>query len=98
MAFFGDAKLRQIAPAQLAAYQNAGTDAGRAPKTINGEFSALRQVLERAKLWYRFDDEYTTLRNRNPPVGRALTAEEQSRLFEIARTNPAWLLACERRR
>jgi integrase len=49
-------------------------------------------VLKRAKLWYRFDDEYTTLRNRKPPVGRALTAEEQSRLFEVARTNPAWLL------
>jgi integrase len=92
--FFGDAKLRQIAPAQLAAYQNARTEAGRAPKTINGELSVLRQVLKRAKLWYRFDDDYTTLRNRKPPVGRALTAEEQSRLFDVARTKPAWLFAC----
>jgi hypothetical protein len=61
---------------------------------INGELSVLRQVLKRAKLWYRFDDEYTTLRNRKPSVGRALTAEEQTRLFEVARTNPAWLFAC----
>ena len=92
-AFFKDTKLRHIAPAQLAAYQNARTDAGRAPKTINGELSVLRQILKRAKLWYRFSDEYTTLRNRKPPVGRALTAEEQERLFALARTKPGWLYA-----
>ena len=83
-AFFNDTKLRHITPAQLAAYQNARTDAGRAPKTINGELSVLRQILKRAKLWYRFSDEYTTLRNRKPPVGRALTADEQHRLFALA--------------
>src|SRR3989442_15368576 len=92
-AFFKDAKLRQITTAQIAAYQNARTDAGRAPKTINGEVSVLRQVLKRAKLWYRFADEYTALRNRKPPVGRALTAEEQQQLFAVAQTKPAWLYA-----
>ena len=51
-AFFKETKLRQIAPTQLAEYQNARTDAGRAPKTINGELSVLRQVLKRARLWY----------------------------------------------
>jgi hypothetical protein len=53
----------------------------------------LRQVLKRARLWYRFEDEYTTLRNRKPPVGRALTVDEQQRLFAIARTRPEWLYA-----
>ncbi len=91
--FFGNTKLRHIAPAQLAAYQNARTDAGRAPKTINGELSVLRQLLKRAKLWYRFADEYKALRNRKPPVGHALTPEEQQRLFEVARTRPSWLYA-----
>ena len=62
-----------VTPAQIAAYQNARTDAGRAPKTINGEISVLRQVLKRAKLWYRFADEYKALRNRKAPVGRALS-------------------------
>jgi integrase len=61
--------------------------------TINGEISVLRQVLKRAKLWYRFADEYRALRNRKPPVGQALTAEEQERLFAIAQTKPAWLYA-----
>ena len=55
-AFFKDMKLREIRPALVAAYQNARTDAGRAPKTINGELSVLRQILKHAKLWYRFDD------------------------------------------
>ena len=63
--FFTDTKLRQITPVQVADYQNARTDAGRAPKTINGELSVLRQVLKRAKLWYRFADEYKALRNRS---------------------------------
>lgn len=52
-----------------------------------------RQILKRAKLWYRFSDQYTTLRNRKPPVGRALTATEQERLFALARTRPGWLYA-----
>jgi integrase len=80
-------------PTPDAAYQNARTDAGRALKTINGELSVLRQVLKRARLWYRFEDDYRTLRNSKPPVGRALTAEEQQRLFEVARTRPEWLFA-----
>jgi integrase len=92
-AFFKDTKLRHITTAQLAAYQNARTDEGRAPKTINGELSVLRQVLKRAKLWYRFSDEYTTLRNRKPPVGRALTPDEQEQLFEMAKSRPSWMYA-----
>jgi integrase len=91
--FFRDARLRQITPAQIASYQNVRTDVGRAPRTINGELSVLRQVLKRAKLWYRFTDEYNALRNRKPPVGRALTPEEQQQLFAIAQTKPAWLYA-----
>ena len=58
VAFFGDKALRKIAAADLTAYQNARRDIGRAPKTINGELSVLRQLLKHAKLWYRFADEY----------------------------------------
>jgi integrase len=92
-AFFKDARLRSITPALIAAYQNARTDAGRAPRTINGELSVLRQVLKRARLWYRFSDDYVTLRNQKPPVGRALTPEDQRRLVAMAETKPRWLYA-----
>jgi integrase len=66
---------------------------GRAPKTINSELSVLRQVMKHAKLWYRLSDEYRPLKNTKPPVGQALTDEEQTRLFKVAKSNPAWLLA-----
>jgi hypothetical protein len=43
-AFFDETPLRKISPSMIAAYQNARTDAGRAPKTVNGEVAVLRQV------------------------------------------------------
>ncbi len=91
--FFKTTKLRRIVPTQLAEYQNVRTDAGRAPKTINGELSVLRQVLKHARLWHRFVDDYKPLKNRKPPVGQALTAEQQERLFTLAKSRPAWLFA-----
>jgi hypothetical protein len=47
-AFFGDKPLRKISPVDIAAYQNARRDLGRAPQTINGELSVLRQLLKHA--------------------------------------------------
>jgi hypothetical protein len=64
-------KLKAITPAHIAAYQNARLEQGRAPKTVNGELSVLRQLLKYAKLWYRFED-YKTIRNNKPPVGAPL--------------------------
>jgi integrase len=92
-AFFGDKPLRKIAPADLTAYQNARRDLGRAPKTINGELSVVRQLLKHAKLWYRFAEEYKPLRNTKPPAGKALTNEAQARLFDVAKSKPAWIFA-----
>ena len=92
-AFFGDKPLRKISPANLAAYQNARRDLGRAPKTINSELSVLRQLLKHGKLWYGFADDYKALKNTKPPLGQALTARDQERLFEFAKSNPAWFFA-----
>jgi integrase len=91
--FFDTTLLRNITPEQVAAYQNARIDAGRAPKTVNGELSVLRQVLRHARLWYRFQEDYRALRNTKPPVGQALTDDEQQRLFSAAVTRPAWTCA-----
>lgn len=92
-AFFGVKKLRTFTPTDIAAYQNARTDAGRAPKTINGELSVLRQVLRHARLWYRLQEDYRTLKNTKPPVGQAITDEQQERLCQMARSEPRWLFA-----
>ena len=91
--FFKETKLKKITPAHIAAYQNTRKDAGRAPKTINGEVSVLRQLLKRARLWYRFREDYKPVPNTKPPVGRALPEEEQVRLFEAACSNPRWIYA-----
>jgi len=92
-AFFKKQKLKSIAPAHIAAYQNARIEEGRAPKTINGEVSVLRQLLKHARLWYRFREDYKPIPNHKPPVGRALTEEEQSRIFEVAQSRSDWLYA-----
>lgn len=85
-------KLKQLSVEHLTDYQNARLSEGRAPKTINGEVSVLRQVLTHAKLWYRFED-YKPVRNHKPPTGRALTEAEQSVLFTIAKSRSDWLYA-----
>jgi integrase len=92
-AFFGDKPLRKISPADLAAYQNTRRDLGRAPKTVNSELSVLRQILKYAKLWYRFAEDYKALKNTKPPAGQALTDDDQTRLFDVAKSNPAWFFA-----
>jgi hypothetical protein len=89
----GPSRQRWLIHSRLAEYQNIRTDAGRAPKTINGELSVLRQVLKHARLWHRFVDDYKPLKNRKPPVGQALTAEQQERLFKLAKSRPEWLFA-----
>ena len=89
---FGDLKLKRITVEHLTEYQNARLDAGKAPKTINGELSVLRQLLKHAKLWYRFED-YEPIANTKPPVEKALTEEEQARLFDVAQSRSDWLYA-----
>ena len=91
--FFGTKPLRKIGGSDLTAYQNARADAGCAPKTINGELSVLRQLMRHGKLWYRFADDYKPLKNTKPPVGQAISDEEQTRLFTLAKTKPAWVFA-----
>ena len=92
-AYFKETKLKKITPAMIALYQNSRADAGRAPKTINGEVAVLRQLLKKARLWYRIQEDYKPLLNSKPPVGRALTEEEQVRLFTLAQSRPRWIYA-----
>lgn len=81
--FFKHLPLKRLTPAHLADYQNARVSQGRAAKTINGEVSVLRQLLKHARLWYRFED-YKPVPNTRPAVGRALSQDEQAKLFETA--------------
>ncbi|MGI9069122.1 MAG: tyrosine-type recombinase/integrase [Pyrinomonadaceae bacterium] len=83
-AHFKTLKLRRVTAAHIADFQRARSDAGKAPKTINGTVSVLRQLLKHARLWNRIAEDYKPMRNNKRPVGRALSLEEQKRLFETA--------------
>ena len=83
-AHFKTLPLRRINAAHIGDYQRTKLDAGKAPKTINGTISVLRQLLKHARLWLPIAEDYKTIRNNKPPVGRALSLEEQQRLFETA--------------
>jgi integrase len=60
-------------------------------RTVNMDVGALRKVLKRYGHWRRLQDHITMLSEaEGPPIGRALTNEEQKRLLETAAGNPEW--------
>ena len=64
---------------------------GASNRTVNMDIGALRRVLKRFKQWRRLEDDVKMLtESGGAPVGRALTAEEQDRLFEVRQGNPEW--------
>src|SRR5262249_27827829 len=62
-------------------------------RTINLEAKVLRQILRSAKLWSRVAEDYKALREDKRGPGRALTPEEEKRLWKAAESNPDWLVA-----
>ncbi len=62
-------------------------------RTINLETKVLRMILRHAKLWSRVADDYRGLPEDKRGPGRALTVEEEKRLWETANSNPDWLVA-----
>lgn len=60
---------------------------------INQELSALVQILKRADLWEGISPYYERLPESRPKRGRAITAEDEERLFSVASRNPRWLVA-----
>jgi integrase len=49
--------------------------------------------MKHARLWYRVQEDYKPIPNTKLPAGRALTSEEQGRLFEVAQSKPDWVYA-----
>ena len=62
-------------------------------RTINLETKVLRMILRSAKLWSRVADDYRGLPEDKHGPGRALTPEEEKRLWDVANSNPDWLVA-----
>ncbi len=71
-------------------HRRAGTAGMRraGPSLINHELNTLSQILDRVGLWASIKDHYDPLKLPRPKAGRALSPEEERRLFRIASSNP----------
>ncbi|HXE90474.1 MAG TPA: tyrosine-type recombinase/integrase [Terriglobales bacterium] len=94
--FFGDMRLRAIHAAHLREYQHARLE-GVPPfkqkagaSRINHELSMLGQILRRGGLWAAVEPGYEPLRLPKFQPPRALTAEQEQRLFAVASGRPEW--------
>ena len=88
---FGDMPLSAITAGRIAEFQRTRHDAGIANRTINMDVGVLSRVLKSCgRYGGRWRSTFGNLPERQRPVGRALTAEEQKRLFDAAASNPEW--------
>jgi integrase len=80
---FGKQLLCDLAAADLAAYQTRRKRDGVSNRTVNLELGVLRSILRRYRMWEAVAADVDFLKE-NPSPGRALTADEESRLLEVA--------------
>lgn len=58
------------------------------PRTVNMELTVLRQIMKVARLWRRVEDDIHPLREPSGGPGRALSIEEEARLWQVAQSRP----------
>jgi len=87
---FGDLPLSAITATAIADFQRTRHDAGIANRTINMDVGVLSRVLKSCGRWRALAEHVRNLPERQHPVGRALTGEEQRRLFAAAASNQEW--------
>jgi len=80
---FAAKKLCDITAQDLRAYQLIRIERV-SPRTVNLELKVMRQLLRTARLWFRLADDYETLKEDTKGPGRALTPEQEAKLFECA--------------
>lgn len=79
-----------ITATTIAAFQRTRHAAGIGNRTINMDVGVLSRVLKSCGRWRALTDHVRNLPERQHPVGRALTADERTRLFDAAASNPEW--------
>jgi len=65
---------------------------GAGNRTINIEVGILRRILKQLRLWHLVGEGYKSLPERKD-VGRALSAEQELKLFSVASTRREWSVA-----
>lgn len=91
-AAFSGTRLADITSDMVRAYQ-AKRVAKVSSRTVNLETKVLRMVLRRGRLWARIADDFKPLPENKRGPGKALTSEEERRLFDTAASKPGWSVA-----
>jgi integrase len=91
--FFGNIPLEDLAnPDLIRAFQiERNKTAG--PSAINHECSVLQQMLKRIRKWNEVAPFYSPIPKSHESPGRAMTPDEERRLFSIGTLNPQWTVA-----
>lgn len=63
------------------------------PRTVNMELTVARLILKSARLWKRIEDDIHPLREPSGGPGRALSPEEERKLWEAAASREEWRAA-----
>jgi len=90
--FFGEMRLTEIGPDEIRAYQRMRM-ARAGASCINKECSMLQQMLKRIGRWIEIKADYQPLALPKESPHRALTPQEEDRLYRIGTANPAWEVA-----
>lgn len=85
--YFGSVLLADITPQQIGKYQGIRQKESASNRTINMEVSTLRMMMKAARLWGAISEDVRMLPERRD-VGRALTPDEEKKLFEACRKSP----------
>jgi hypothetical protein len=80
--------LTAITAHNIGVYQEDRLDAGANNRTVNMEIGTLRMILKSAKLWSALEDDVTML-TEDENIGKALTPDGESRLFETLAVRPS---------
>jgi len=91
--FFGNIPLERLAnPDLIRAFQlERGKTAGAS--AINHECSVLQQMLKRIRKWNEVAPFYSPIPKSHDSPGRAMTPDEERRLFQAGSLNPQWAVA-----
>jgi integrase len=86
---FGTKRLPEITADHLRKYQRLRSEKGD-PNKINQELSVVVMMLKRIGCWEKIGLSYQRLPLRKTRVGRAMTDDEERRLFRAGASNPRW--------
>jgi len=90
MPHFGELRLEQIDSIELVNRYREARQKTTGPMRINHELNALSQILRRAGVWAKIADWYEPLPVPRHGPGRALSAEQQEHLLNVASSKARW--------